>query len=875
MRRKSFLGTLLFTISLLLSACGNASSKKSNNLELLYFGKPKGDVQIQNRLVKLPNRLNEENDEKNYEIEFGGGIDLEAHVKNVDRLAFLDIVVYSASTGKKYVFNDGNGDYRVESSTVLSNNVWTTKLRFSWIDWQLIEKSTDSCCFDSYLEIEEINFLNISGSVAQTNIAQSDVRRVNIHAVDGNPESHTWTEWEYKPLSCEDYEGKYRHCTVCGRKESEVDWNIVPLGHTCKEWEWDLQTPGVIQKGDKLIGKTECSRCHQIPVITLPSIKTQMNLVIPNTITIIGEQAFYESTGLLSVRIPSSVTSIGYQAFGWCNGLMNVYFESEVPPHIGGDVFAGTWDPEEFKIHVPCTSVDAYKRITADCWRDSAVNRIVSHVPGEMNVIQEPTCTEAGIAQSKCMFCEEVLNESIPALGHECEKWDVAVPPTCEMNGIKTSTCTRCGQSVTSEVYAIGHQWVYEDEYIEPTCDNYGGHYRMHCSVCGRREDGDIDYNKPPLGHTVDGWTINARTPGIIQQGDSIMGECSRCNHIVSEQLPNINSSISFEIPSNITSIAERAFEGANGLVSVTIPDSVVSIGNNAFGICDNLLSVYFESEVPPQIGRDLFSGTWNRDTFKIYVPEDSVELYKAVTADYWQDYAVSHITGYKPASSHEHIASSTWSSDSASHWHACTFDGCKRRLDASPHSWDSGVVVVEPTEEEDGLREFTCTVCGYKKTETINRLGMIQWDSDGLKANMTRTVIEIDFGDGVKGYKSKDLGLSLDFNSKESKTAALLLLISIKVSNIARTGFWYQDGVTKTQISINDTPINPPATDIDFTQLDCNNPSPIAKDNNSPLSIPVWIDIARINIVKGSNTLTINNTNASYSYFICGIAIN
>ena len=46
--------------------------------------------------------------------------------------------------------------------------------------------------------------------------------------------------------------------------------------------------------------------------------------VIPDSLTSIGNQAFYGCTGLTSVTIPDSVTSIGNQAFYGCTGLTSV-----------------------------------------------------------------------------------------------------------------------------------------------------------------------------------------------------------------------------------------------------------------------------------------------------------------------------------------------------------------------------------------------------------------------------------------------------------------------------------------------------------------------------------------------------------------------
>ena len=54
-------------------------------------------------------------------------------------------------------------------------------------------------------------------------------------------------------------------------------------------------------------------------------------LVIPDSVTEIGNSAFSYCSGLTSVTIPDSVTSIGYAAFDGCSGL-TIYCEATSKP---------------------------------------------------------------------------------------------------------------------------------------------------------------------------------------------------------------------------------------------------------------------------------------------------------------------------------------------------------------------------------------------------------------------------------------------------------------------------------------------------------------------------------------------------------------
>lgn len=80
---------------------------------------------------------------------------------------------------------------------------------------------------------------------------------------------------------------------------------------------------------------------------------------IPNSVKSIGDYAFYDCDGLTSIEIPGCVTSIGDYAFSDCSNLTDVFILSSVPPIAEYFSFANT--PSNKTVHIPYGSLSTYK----------------------------------------------------------------------------------------------------------------------------------------------------------------------------------------------------------------------------------------------------------------------------------------------------------------------------------------------------------------------------------------------------------------------------------------------------------------------------------------------------------------------------------
>ena len=79
--------------------------------------------------------------------------------------------------------------------------------------------------------------------------------------------------------------------------------------------------------------------------------------------------------------------------------------------------------------------------------------------------------------------------------------------------------------------------------------------------------------------------------------------------------------------------------------------------------------------------------------------------------------------TGCKDPEIHEHEFSDSWSKDGTYHWHAATCEHTTEVRGKAKHSFGDWTITKEPTEEAEGSREKSCTVCEYTVPEVIEKL--------------------------------------------------------------------------------------------------------------------------------------------------------
>ncbi|MBR5428153.1 MAG: leucine-rich repeat protein [Clostridia bacterium] len=416
----------------------------------------------------------------------------------------------------------------------------------------------------------------------------------------------------------------------------------------------------VIEDGVTSLGNYAFSRCTSVE-----------NVSIPGSVTKMGYNVFYNCSSLGSVTIPGSVAKIGSSAFNLCGSLSEVTIEYGV----------GAIDSYAFSNCGSLTSVSIPDSVTA-------IGNGAFKGCGALAELSLGSGVKT-IGESAFEDCVSLVGAAIPA-------------GATGIGAMAFFNCTNLSElSLPDSVTSIGTSAFDNTAYFNNPANWTDGVLYLGAHLL------EVDSAALPSIYV-----IKDETRTITEYAFS---DCTLLESVT--------------IPGELSVVNTCAFYGCSSLKYVCIYPGVAQIERNAFYNCTGLTDVYyFGSEeqwnaitiaagngalgsAEKHFNADPDEHAWNSGIV-IQDPtctEDGVRQLTCVICG-------ATMTEPVPATGHTWGAWKKYSN--TYHQRICETD--PSHVQQAKHKWNSGVITKAPTCTATGVKTYTCSVCGGKKTATV-----------------------------------------------------------------------------------------------------------------------------------------------------------
>ena len=396
--------------------------------------------------------------------------------------------------------------------------------------------------------------------------------------------------------------------------------------------------------------------------------KSITSVIIPDTVTIIGDYAFKSCSRLTTVLIGNNVKTIGYESFEYCSSLTTIIIPDSVTlidvrafascenithvtlgkgiTKIGTGAFKCCYNLE--KINIP----DSLTNVQSDAFE--YCSKVIEEVDGVFYVGPcvigvDESAISVSIREGSRIIAAFAMYGSFDGL----KLREIYIPSSVTHIGQYALATGGMSSGKLQKIHYGGTvaQWNAIEKPSE--WNDYTGDYTIYCTDGEITKDGTIAYyvvaskgleftlNYDGVSYSVTGIGTCTDTDLIIPStynslpvtsiGDFALNGCASLTSIV---IPDSVTSIgtwafadcksltSIEIGDSVTSIGGSALDGCTSLTSIEIPDSVTYIAECAFSNCTSLTNI----EIPDSVTHI------DKNTFYDCTSLTSIEIPDSVT---------------------------------------------------------------------------------------------------------------------------------------------------------------------------------------------------------------------------------------------------
>ena len=438
-------------------------------------------------------------------------------------------------------------------------------------------------------------------------------------------------------------------------------------------------------------------------LLKLPQKADITDYEVPETVTLIADSAFNNCSELLNISIHDNVIGIGTKVFdgtafynllnNWNDGVLYINNHLiSVKPEITDVKVKGTCKTLANDALGNCVSLNRISFLNKETMINCSIpeSAIIGGYIGSTayayatvnnrtfddlsycehtntyNNIIKPTCNMQGKNQVLCSNCEKLISQTIiPATGHSMVIEEAEIPPTCTTDGkTESGYCSKCDYVLQAEVIPAKGHTPAKDVAISPTLISTGLTEGSHCSVCG----------EVLVAQEV--------VPALIPEGASVAVNGDKA-------VITLSDGSTITVPKD----TKETVKNADGTYTVTLNDgSSVTVSSN--------------TEITKTAdGQINVKATDNDKTTTVTVPSGSSVVKSG------DSYTVTVINGT------EVIEKTVAAGETV------VIDKSGSMSCNGNHKWDNGAITIAPSYVADGVKTYTCTVCGNQKIEKLAKL--------------------------------------------------------------------------------------------------------------------------------------------------------